>query len=474
MNLLPHLDANSPVPLYRQLYAAIREAIQSGQLAAGEKLPPTRDLSQQLRINRTTVAAAYQLLETDGFLRGHVGRGSFVQIPPGVKGQPLAVDSPVISFDTARPSELLFPMGDFHSNALELLRSEQLPKILQLGSPSGYAPLREYLLQHARRNDEAREHDDVVVVNGCQQGLDLVQRLFAPPGSSVVVEDPVYPGVKKLFERAGVRLLAAPVNHDGISLEHVRALVKREKPRLIIVTPNFQNPTGVSMTLSARRELTRIARDYHTLIIENDIYGDLRYMGHRLPTLRELDESSLTLTLRSFSKVAFPGLRVGWVLASRAITSKIAEAKQFADLHADQLSQALLLRFAESGRLERHIERICAAGRERLTAALNACSIHLPPGSSYTRPEGGMNLWIRLPEPLDSAELLAAAQRENVTYLPGRHFAVATPEPRAFRLSFAGQTPQRIEKGVEILGHIFSRELESSSVGRLYSAPAMV
>lgn len=473
MTFLPRLDSDSPVPLYRQLYVAIREAVQSGQLLEGDRLPPTRELSVLLGINRTTVSSAYELLEADGFLKGHVGRGSFVANPLGPRTDRAVPEAGIISFDTARPSELLFPMGDFHANALELLRSDQLIHILQLGSPSGYAPLREYLLNQARAAGEAQGTDDVVIVNGCQQGLDLAQRLYAPPGSSVVVEDPVYPGVKRLFERAGVRLLAVPVTAGGMSIDHLKATLRREKPKLIVATPNFQNPTGTTMNLTHRKELMRCAREHNILVIENDIYGDLRYAGQPLPTLRELDDSGLVITLRSFSKIAFPGLRVGWVLASRAITAKIAEAKQYADLHSDQLSQALLLRFAESGRLDRHRERMLAAGRERLAAALTACGQYLPPGSTYTRPEGGMNLWVRLPQPLDSSDLLPLAQRANVTYLPGRHFTVATPEPGAFRLSFPGQTPQRIEAGLEILGRVFARELEDSSVGR-FTATAMV
>jgi 2-aminoadipate transaminase len=464
----PHLDPGSELPLYRQLYGSIREAIQAGQLNPGDRLPPTRELSLRLKVNRTTVASAYELLEAEGFLKGHVGRGSFVALPAPPAAEPSA-DPVMIHFDTARPSEQLFPMAEFHANALEVLRSDALVRILQLGSPSGYAPLRELLLEQARAQGEAHANDDLVIVNGCQQGLDLIQRLYAPAGSSVLVEDPVYPGVKRLFERAGVQLLAAPVGDGGASIERISELLA-QRPKLLVVTPNFQNPTGISMPLAARQALLEQVAGSGTLIVENDIYGDLRYTGQRLPTLRELDASGSVVTLRSFSKVAFPGLRVGWVLAARTITARIAEAKQYADLHADQLSQALLHRFAESGRLARHIERIRAAGRDRLAAALNACAQFLPPGAHFTRPEGGMNLWVRLLQPLDAAELLAAAQRQQVTYLPGRHFTVATPQANAFRLSFAGQSPARIEAGIAALGRVFSQELD---VARL-DAPAMV
>jgi len=164
--------------------------------------------------------------------------------------------------------------------------------------------------------------------------------------------------------------------------------------------------------------------------------------------------------LRSFSKLAFPGLRVGWVIGPRPLIDRLTAIKQWSDLHTDQLSQAVLLRFAESGRLAQHRTRVLRTGGERLRAALSACEHHLPPGSRWTRPEGGMNLWVRLPEPLDASELLAASEREGVTYSPGRNFAVGTTEAGSLRISFAGVTPERIEAGMAKLGQVFRKGLE--------------
>jgi 2-aminoadipate transaminase len=188
-----------------------------------------------------------------------------------------------------------------------------------------------------------------------------------------------------------------------------------------------------------------------------------------------MDEGGDVILLKSFSKTAFPGLRVGWVTGPRTLVSRLAEAKQWCDLHTDQLSQAVLLRFAESGRLDAHRARILAAGAQRLAAAVEACAEWLPPGSRFTRPQGGMNLWVSLPEPLDSAELLPRAQRNGVSYLPGRYFAVSRPEPGGLRLSFAGLDPERIRAGIKILGNLFSAELErAGQAGQREPAPAMV
>jgi 2-aminoadipate transaminase len=319
--------------------------------------------------------------------------------------------------------------------------------------------LRRYLLEQARAEGVARESDDILITSGCQQAFDLVQRTIGQ-GSAVLMEDPVYPGARSVFERAGARLIGVPVGRQGMDLDILERTIARERPLLLCVTPNFQNPTGSTMPLAARKSLLRIAQAAGVIVIENDIYGALAYEGEPIPAIKHLDQAGETVLLRSFSKVAFPGLRVGWVIAPRPLIERLTETKQWSDLHTDQLSQAVLLRFAESGRLEQHRRRMLVAGRERLEAALEACGAYLPPGTKFTRPRGGMSLWVELPAALDAAELLPRAEREGVTYLPGRFFAVSRPQPNGLRISFAGMTPEEIRSGLAVLGRIFQEELE--------------
>jgi 2-aminoadipate transaminase len=244
---------------------------------------------------------------------------------------------------------------------------------------------------------------------------------------------------------------------------------------MLVVTPSYQNPTGTTLPLEERRRLLQVARRAGTILVENDIYGDLVYSGAREPTMRQLDETGDTVLLRSFSKLAFPGLRVGWVVGPARLIARLAEAKQSSDLHTDHLAQAVLLRFAESGRFDAHRRLMLEAGRERLQAALEACEKHLPAGSGFTRPRGGMNLWVELPEPLDAAELLPKAVREGVSYMPGKYFAVGQAEPGSLRLSFAQLPPDRITAGIATLGRLFRSQLEQMREdARLDPAPAMV
>ena len=484
------LNPESESPLYRQLYNEVKILITSGQVSQGSKLPATRELAGQLGLNRTTVSAAYELLESEGLITGHVGRGSFVAAPPAQTGSripwrdileparhsPAAPTStPRFGFSSSRPSELLFPIEEFRATCAEVIASEDAQNILQLGSPAGYAPLRRYLWELARAEGAARDTDDILITSGCQQAFDLLQRTLIREGETVLLEDPVYLGVRNAFERGGARLVGVPVGPNGIDLESLERIVVRERPRILAVTSNFQNPTGATIPVNARKALLAIAQEAGVIVIENDIYGPLTYEGESVATLKRLDETGDTVLLRSFSKLAFPGLRVGWVIGPRALIEKLTEAKLWSDLHTDQLSQAVLLRFAESGRLAEHRERMLEAGRERLRTVLSACEKSLPSEAKFTRPRGGMSLWIRLPEPLDAAELLPRAEREGVTYLPGKYFAVSRPETNSLRISFAGMAPDDIRSGMAILGRIFKEELERARAHSPFAeTPAMV
>jgi 2-aminoadipate transaminase len=484
------LNPESDTSFYRQLYLQIKGLIGSGQLPAGSRLPATRELAGQLGLNRTTVSAAYELLESEGLITGHVGRGSFVAgsptpengvawrdiLEPSAPISPAAPTSaPVAGFSSSRPSELLFPLEEFRETCAEVIASSDAQTILQLGSPSGYPPLRRFLLDLARTEGIARDSDDILITSGCQQAFDLVQRTLVHRGETVLLEDPGYLGQKNAFERGGARLVGVPVGADGIDLESLERIIARERPRLLAVTSNFQNPTGSTLSAASRKALLRITQAAGVIVIENDIYGGLAYEGDPIPTIKRLDETGDVVLLRSFSKLAFPGLRVGWVIGPRPLIEKLTEAKLWSDLHTDQLSQAVLLRFAESGRLAAHRERMLEAGRERLHAALQACERYLPAQASFTRPRGGMSLWVTLPAPLDAGELLPRAEREGVTYLPGRYFAVSRPQSNSLRISFAGMAPDQIREGIAILGRIFKEELERVRAhSPLAETPAMV
>jgi 2-aminoadipate transaminase len=270
-------------------------------------------------------------------------------------------------------------------------------------------------------------------------------------------------------------VLAFPVEFSGWDLNALAALLERERPRLMVVTPDFQNPTGLTMPETTRRAVLDLARRHQVVLVENSLYSALRYRGADVPSIKQIDAGGSTVLLGSFSKIAFPGLRVGWVIAPRPLIARLTEAKQVCDLHSDQLSQAVLLKFAESGRLGAHLARMLDHGRERLDATLAACEDLLPEGSVWTKPEGGMNVWVRLPAGVDTESLLPKAVEAGVSFLPGRLFGVARAEHRALRLSFAGLKPEEIRRGIGIVGELIGREMDRQRGLREFDpAPALV
>jgi DNA-binding transcriptional MocR family regulator len=479
MEIRPELDSNSGTPIYRQLASYLTRLIEIGDLLPGDRLPPTRELAGQLGLNRTTVSAAYEALEQGGFIKGSVGKGSFVcggtqagldwsrALTASLSVSTGASRATAINFSASRPSERLFPVDEFRASCDEVLASERLRSLLQVGSPAGYEPLRTYLM---RRSDFVSPGDDIVVTNGCQQAVDLLRRALVRAGDLVAIEEPVYPGLRNLFLEAGAELIGVAVGADGAEPASLRRAFEAGA-KIAVLTPSFQNPTGASIPAANRRSIVEMARAFGAVLIENDIYSELAYAeGEPAPKLKALDPN--VILLGSFSKIAFPGMRCGWIIAPRPAIARVTELKQLADLHTDQLSQAFLLRFAESGRLAAHQAKMIAAGRERVRAVEQACRMHLA-GCRYRVPSGGMNMWIELPAGVDAGQLRGLAQQAGVDYLPGRYFAVSRSLDSGLRLSFAGPEPAEIRRGLEILGSLIRSAVGTGEEASL-PAPALV
>ncbi len=475
MQFRPDLDSTSEVPLYRQLGGYVQRLITGGDLQAGDRLPPTRELAGQLGLNRTTVSAAYEWLESEGLIQGAVGRGSFVlgnssrvnsgsqgidwsrSLTPSLFASSGSPASNVIDFSSSRPSEHLFPLQEFRECCAEVLADRRLQSLLQLGSPLGHAPLRAWLLARARQQGIASDNDDILITNGCQQAVDILRRALTQPGTKVAIEEPVYPGLRNLFLDAGADLIGVPVTDEGMDLYGLRKALD-SGAKVVVITPSFQNPTGATMPDAARSALIALTRAAGAVVIENDIYSDLVYNGGSLPRLKSLDPN--VILLGSFSKIAFPGVRVGWIIAPKPVIARAAELKQLTDLHTDQLSQAFLLHFAESGRLAKHETIVIAAGREKLAAVDQACGKYLR-ACQYRVPSGGMNMWIDLPAGLDAGALRGLARQAGVDYLPGRYFSVSRSLDTGLRLSFAGLDPAEIRRGIAILGGVIDNAATS-------------
>ena len=491
MDFQPKLDHAPKCRFIGNLSEQIAQQIRSGLLARGERLPATRELAGLLGLNRTTVSAAYEILEAEGLISGQVGRGSFVtggaETAGGVDWNGLlersdtSVAGPnggwskdVISFAVSRPSRDLFPLDEFRATCATVLARRDLADILQLGSPSGYEPLRRYLMEEARRQQVAGPGDDLLITNGCQQALDLIGRVLLRPGDTVAVEDPLYTGLKNLLTGMGAQLCGIPVGADGMDAGATGAGAGTREAAVpggdLEFSESYRSEPAAGRQEGAagcgaqgeragdrERRLWRAALQRRAAARAEAIGRERR------------NGAAAQLFEGEFPRTA-GGLGGGAEAADRPAAA-CEGSGGFAHGSTVAGGAAGICRIGQAGGASRaHARRRAASGwRRRWKRAPGTCR-RARAGRS---PEGGMNVWVRLPEPLDAGELLARAQREGVAYMPGRYFAVSRLEPGALRLSFAGLTPEQIRAGLAILGRTIGAELENA-VRNYEPSPAMV
>jgi 2-aminoadipate transaminase len=494
--MLITLDSNLHQPLYVQIRDQIRGRILSGALPVGERLEPSRELAKRLGVHRTTVSNAYAELEAEGLIQGTVGRGTFVSpfaatlredkparrrpvndfywdsfFAPDQQDDSLgrlmasAREPGAISFAATHASSELCPM-DLIRRATEAVLRREGARLVQYGSTDGYAPLKQYLQGRLRRDGISLELDELLITSGCQQSLDLLRRILVAPGDAVACENPTYPGLWHVFDTPGARLIGVPVGPEGMDLDFLEAVLEQNKVKLILTSPNFQNPTGRTMPLAARKRLLELATRFQVPIAEDDIYGVLRYSGRELPPLKALDTTGQVVYLNSFSKIGFPGFRVGWMAASRRAIERLRMAKQRADLHTNLLGQAMLEEFGRRGWLDKLIRRSCKVYAQKLDILRRTVEASFPPEVKVNYPEGGMAAWVELPAGLDAVELLVKARDRHVVFAPSRFFYFQNPRHNAFRLCFTSVTDEQLEKGVRALGELLKSEVRRTKAGK--------
>lgn len=366
----------------------------------------------------------------------------------------------VISFAGGLPSAATFPVEAMQVATRKVLE-EQAESALQYGPSEGLGKLREWIAAEYSRDGAEVRPSQVLLTTGSQQALDLIAKALIDPGSRVLVETPTYLGALQAFSLFEPEYVSVASDDQGLLPETLTPEVI-EGARFLYALPNFQNPTGRRLPLSRREALAAIAREYDLPIVEDDPYGDLDYQGERLASLRSLAPKQV-IHLGSFSKVLAPGLRLGYVIADDALIAKLVQIKQAADLHTPSFTQQVVYEIVSQGFLKGHIPEIRTLYAERCRAMLAALKKHMPEGVHWNRPEGGMFIWVTLPESLDSTELLTEAIRERVAFVPGAPFYATSPRANTFRLSFVTVEPARIEEGVQRLGRLVARQLGGTS-----------
>ena len=364
----------------------------------------------------------------------------------------------MISFAGGNPSLAALPDDQCADIARDVLRQDG-KRLLQYGATEGYPPfvesLRAYLTAQYGFDFEA---NGLLPTTGSTSGMDLLLKAFVNPGDAVLVESPTFLGNMQTLHLYQARLIPVESDEGGVKLDALEAAIQKHHPKLFYVIPSFQNPSGRALAADRRRPIAELAEKYGFLVLEDDPYRDLRYTGEHLPTIKSYDRTGHVAYMGSFSKIISPGLRVGYLVAQQDIVRKCAIGKQGTDLHTPNLNQAIVDQFLRRGRLAPHIQSILPAYRDQMRRMLDALET-FPEGTRYTVPEGGLFIWVELPERLNATELFPAAMDAGAAYVPGTYFYPFGGHHNTLRLNFSNSTPEQIDAGMEKLKTLFESKL---------------
>ncbi|OGW50542.1 MAG: hypothetical protein A2078_10875 [Nitrospirae bacterium GWC2_57_9] len=359
----------------------------------------------------------------------------------------------MISLAGGLPAPEMFPLDALQTATAQVL-SRYGSTALQYSITEGLIPLREKILKNLNGNAAHHTIDNVMITQGSQQALELLAKLFIDKGTLVFTENPSYLGALQAFRLFQARIAAIPSDEDGIRTDALREALRRQKPAFLYIMTNFQNPTGVSLSLDRRHELLEIAKEHELLIIEDDPYGELVFEGEKLPSLYSLGRGGNVVYLSTFSKTIAPGLRVAFAAASSEIIGKLTMAKQGTDLQTNTLGQYIVNEYLESGRHQEHIDLIRRTYGARRDCMLAALKKHLPGSTTWNRPRGGMFLWLAFPPGTDSKDLLLRCIEHNVAFVPGQEFFPDGSGAHTARLNFSNASLENIEEGIRRIGAV--------------------
>ncbi len=498
MDLAITLDQRSLAPLNRQLYEELRKAILFGRLKPGERVPSTRALAKSLGVSRTTVTQSYEQLLSEGYLRATTGSGTFVgcQLPDELlKTAPIETSRPMaqtrqagptasfklsrygesltdtvpfeppeldmpIHFKSGRPALEEFPLQQWRRLMLRHCRTTD-PSLLDYAPDSqGHEPLREAIANYLRRARAAQcGAGQVIIVNGSQQALDLITKVLIDRGDQVALENPGYLGARRAFLAQGARLLPTPVDESGIVVEKLPAkslLRSRDGVKLGYVTPSHQFPTGATLSLSRRLDLLAWAEKNGAMIIEDDYDSEFRYGSRPIPALQGLSNNDSVIYVGTFSKVLFPALRVGYVVAPAPLARVFARAKWLADRQTPMIEQRVLADFINEGHLERHLRRMRTLYEKRRQALVRAFETHFADRVTILGENAGMHLMIKLRSRLDDEEVVERARGCGVGIVSAQIYYLSGASRGEFVLGYAALSERRIQEGIRRLAGILN------------------
>lgn len=367
-----------------------------------------------------------------------------------------AADPAVVSLSAGNPAPDAFPAKEIAEISADLLNRHPVDA-LQYGLTEGYAPLRDYLKKYMKdKYGIGSENDRLIITSGAQQVMDLAAKSLCNEGDVVICEAPSFIGSLNSFRSYNARLVGVPVESDGINTEILEEKLKTEKNvRFIYVIPNFQNPSGVTMSLEKRKKVYSLAKKYGVMILEDNPYGELRYFGENVPAIKSLDTDGIVMYAGSFSKVISPGMRVGWCVAPNPVIQKMVVCKQGQDVHTNMWSQIVIHEYVTKYDFEEHLNYLRELYRKKALFMMDLLDEHLAPYITYDKIDGGLFIMCKLPDNINMLDFCKEAVKRKVCVVPGNAFLTdETEECHTFRVNFSTPTDQQLEKGVKILGEL--------------------
>ncbi|MDI3547446.1 MAG: 2-aminoadipate transaminase [Halanaerobiales bacterium] len=483
MDLLINLDRGGKTSLYIQLYKQIKKAIIENRLKANSKLPAIREMADQLDINPATVVKAYNLLEREQLIYKRVGSGSYVsgnyvgssgkrinldRVSSEVADEPdlleygqIQVDSD-INFASATPTPDLFPVKDFKRMINRVLDRDGGEAFVYQKS-QGYYPLRESIQAQLNKQGIEVDIDNIQIVSGAQQAIDLIAKILVDFEDTVLVEEPTYSGALSAFQSRGARIKSIPLLSNGLDLNKLEEVLPDIDVSFIYVMTSFQNPTGISWSREAKEGLLKLAGKYNFLIIEDDCLSDLYYQGERPVPLKAYDRDDRVIYIKSYSKIFMPGLRLAFMILPKNLIPSILAAKYATDISSSGLTQRAFDLYLREGLWDRHLEKMRQLFKKRFQMMKIMMKSFPSEVSLIFEPQGGLYFWLSLPEDVDSESFYRMALKNGVAFLPGRVFSVKEGNLPLFRLSFAAVDEPEIKRGMDLLARLLREFIEKGN-----------
>ena len=485
-------------PLYIQVFKYFEKMIVQGKLAPGCKLPPIRKLAGKLGVNNVTVVNAYKLLEQNGYVHSKKGSGTYVGIENAASDQN-EMDIPVgggqffeeediqlmsrghitlsehsINFASAAPTPDLFPIEDFKQVLIKVLDRDR-GNAFGYDESNGYRPLRESISQFMDNNYAIKAHkDDIQIISGAQQGIDIIAKALINPGDFVLVENPIYTGAIAVFRSRGAKIIGVPMEQDGMNMHLLEKYIEIYRPKLVYTMPYHQNPTTFCYSKQKKQHLLDLAYQNKLFVIEDDFSSDLNFEAHGVSQpLKVLDRQERVLYIKSFSKVLMPGLRIGFLIAPAEVFKRILQAKHTTDISSSGLIQRALDLYLKKQIWGKHLAYMKGIFQDRYRKILQETMKLEDIGIKRYRPAGGLNLWLTLPEGISGTRLYQACAKRDVLLIPGKIFYVDNDpaNDQKIRMSFAAVYPDQIEKGIEVVHHCMEQLKNKTEDRTTYYSP---